>query len=174
MSENLANGENMQYHNEQHKIFDRFANDTGVDILQSHKIASNIPTEFFQQRSNIAVENDNKLNELVYEPPAYNPKEDYFAKYWTSFVSNERVLNEIQEVSMENQRSLNQIYNLEDFYENNLLPKMFAFPNQYVARMVKNNKGGKAQKENVVKSREDFSKSPSKENMRTAPAKNPA
>ena len=27
---------------------------------------------------------------------------------------------------------------MEDFYENNLLPKMFAFPHQYVARMIAN------------------------------------
>ena len=55
-----------------------------------------------------------------------------------SFTENEKILNEIQETAQENQRSLNQIYNLEDFYENNLLPKMFAFPHQYVARVTNN------------------------------------
>ena len=50
---------------------------------------------------------------------------------------------------------------------------MFAFPHQYVARIIANSKGGKAQKENVVRRSRDDS-SPSKENMRTTPSKNPA
>ena len=32
---------------------------------------------------------------------------------------------------------------MEDFYENNLLPKMFAFPHQYVARIIANNNRAK-------------------------------
>ena len=60
------------------------------------------------------------------------------------------MLTEIQDTATENLRSLNQIYNLEDFYENNLLPKMFAFPHQYVARIVANKNKSKniATKEN--------------------------
>ena len=64
----------------------------------------------------------------MFNPPLFSYNGDYFNKFWSSFVENEKILNEIQDVSQENQRSLNQIYNLEDFYENNLLPKMFAFP----------------------------------------------
>ena len=48
MTENLARGNNNQNHNEQPRNSDRFANDSGVDILQTRKIASNIPTDFFQ------------------------------------------------------------------------------------------------------------------------------
>ena len=66
--------------------------------------------------------------DMSYDPPVFEYKEDYFNKFWTSMVDNEKILNEIQDVAQENQQSLNQIYNLEDFYENNLLPKMFAFP----------------------------------------------
>ena len=58
-------------------------------------------------------------------------------------------MNEIQDVAQENQRSLNQIYNLEDFYENNLLPKMFAFPNQYISR-VTNNRAAQNQKQQLI------------------------
>ena len=38
------------------------------------------------------------------------------------------MLNEIQELGSENFKNLNAIYNLEDYYENNLLPKMLSFP----------------------------------------------
>ena len=103
------------------------------------------------KRSTIALEDEEDFNEIEYEPPLYKADKDYFAKYWTSFIENERVLTEIQDTATENLRSLNQIYNLEDFYENNLLPKMFAFPHQYVARIVanKNKQKGIATKENA-------------------------
>ena len=45
------------------------------------------------------------------------------------------MLNEIQELGSENFKNLNAIYNLEDYYENNLLPKMFSFPHQYLNRI---------------------------------------
>ena len=49
-------------------------------------------------------------------------------------------------------KQLNQIYNMEDFYENNLLPKMFAFPHQYVARIIANNNNPrKSSKANELK-----------------------
>lgn len=64
-------------------------------------------------------------------------------------------MGEIQDISDENLQNLNQIYNLEDFYENNLLPKMYLFPHQYVSRMIasKNAKASKGsdQKENIIK-----------------------
>lgn len=40
---------------------------------------------------------------------------------------------------------MNHIYSIEDFYENNFLPKMMSFPHQYVSRIIasKNRKAGK-------------------------------
>ena len=32
------------------------------------------------------------------------------------------------------------MYHLQDFYDHNLLPRMFAFPHQYVARMISKKK----------------------------------
>ena len=85
--------------------------------------------------------------------PLFENNQDYFNKFWTGFCDNEKILNEIQDVSLENQRSLNQIYNLEDFYENNLLPKMLAFPHQYVTRVTNNHAmqtKNSGQKENIL------------------------
>ena len=69
-------------------------------------------------------------------PPPYNPKMNYFELYWKSYTDNERIMGEIQNLSLENQQVQSQILNLQDFYESNLLPKMFAFPEQYVTRMI--------------------------------------
>ena len=72
-------------------------------------------------------------------PPPYLLDTNYYDLYWKSFAENERIMGEIQNLSIENQQAQTQIYHLQDFYENNLLPKMFAFPHQYVARIVSNN-----------------------------------
>ena len=47
-------------------------------------------------------------------------------------------MGEIQKISLENQETISQIYHMKDFYDSNLLPKMFAFPHQYVARIISN------------------------------------
>ena len=59
------------------------------------------------KQSTIALEDEENFNEIQYEPPLYNATKDYFAKYWTSFIENERVLTEIQDTATENLRSLN-------------------------------------------------------------------
>lgn len=120
--------------------------------MGNNKTASLIPSEFFQKNSIVALEEGSHLVEIPYEPPEYDQEKNYFSLYWSSLVQNEQVLNDIQEVATENHQTLNTIYNLEDFYDNNLLPKMKAFPHQYVARIVasQNNVKGSdsAQKEN--------------------------
>jgi hypothetical protein len=45
------------------------------------------------------------------------------------------VLSDIQDTAFENVSTLRRIYNLEDYYENNLLPKMLSFPKQYINRI---------------------------------------
>ena len=45
------------------------------------------------------------------------------------------MLSDIQDTAFENVSTLRRIYNLEDYYENNLLPKMLSFPKQYINRI---------------------------------------
>lgn len=131
-------------------------------MFAGNQVASQIPADFFLRRSHLLVQDDDDdgdgegsaaENELSYNPPQFDDCEDYFSKFWTSLVDNEKILKEIQDVSQENQSYMNKIYNLEDFYESNLLPKMLAFPNHYVARVAKNlatsNTVAQSQKENV-------------------------
>ena len=50
------------------------------------------------------------------------------------------MLQDIQVTAKENYQSLKRIYNLEDFYENNLLPKLLSFPNQFINKIKQNQK----------------------------------
>ena len=51
------------------------------------------------RRSTIALEDDSNFLEVVYEPPVFQRGEDYYSKFWTSFVENERILGEIQDIA---------------------------------------------------------------------------
>lgn len=55
--------------------------------------------------------------------------------YWKTYLDNEQVLNDIQETANENVSTLRRIYNLEDYYESSLLPKMLSYPKQYINRI---------------------------------------
>lgn len=72
---------------------------------------------------------------VKYQPPKYDSERNYYSLFWSSYLNNEQMLNEIQELGADNFKTLNTIYNLEDYYENNLLPKMFSFPHQYINRI---------------------------------------
>lgn len=111
--------------------------------MANNKVASQIPSEYFLRNSTIALEDNDEYQDIFFDPPPYDGDKNYYHMFWGSFIENERILNEIQDVSNDNLQNLNQIYNLEDFYENNLLPKMYAFPHQYVSRIVasQNRKG---------------------------------
>jgi len=47
-------------------------------------------------------------------------------------LDNEQLLKEVQEVASDNLKVLKRIYNLENYYETVLLPKLFSFPKQYL------------------------------------------
>jgi adenylosuccinate synthase len=55
--------------------------------------------------------------------------------FWKSYLDNEQLLKEVQEVADVNQKSLKRIYNIEDYYENKLMPKLVSFPQQYLNRI---------------------------------------
>jgi hypothetical protein len=68
-------------------------------------------------------------------PSHFDKENNYYMLYWKTYLENEQVLNDIQETANENVSTLRRIYNLEDYYENNLLPKMLSFPKQYIKRI---------------------------------------
>jgi hypothetical protein len=55
--------------------------------------------------------------------------------FWKSYLDNEQLLKEVQDVADVNQKSLKRIYNIEDYYENKLMPKLVSFPQQYLNRI---------------------------------------
>ena len=124
---------------EKKKILEKYKQLTGIQLEQKE----NIP-QVYQWPSKIALENasdrddEHDFEELEYVPPPYISKVNYYDLYWKKFTENERIMNEIQNLSIENEQTESKIYHLQNYYEQNLLPKMFAFPHQYVARIISN------------------------------------
>ena len=101
--------------------------------------ASCLPDSMFEQEHQgftEQLESDSSTSpgifNMKYVPPSFDSTQDYYSLFWRSYLNNEQMLNEIQELGSENFKNLNAIYNLEDYYENNLLPKMLSFPHQYL------------------------------------------
>jgi hypothetical protein len=68
-------------------------------------------------------------------PSHFDKENNYYMLYWKTYLENEQVLNDIQETANENVSTMRRIYNIEDYYDNNLLPKMLSFPKQYINRI---------------------------------------
>ena len=67
----------------------------GLELLAENKVASQIPTEFFEKQSIIDVAKGGTACETKYVPESYDDKTDYYNAFWRIFVQNERILNEI-------------------------------------------------------------------------------
>lgn len=48
--------------------------------------------------------------------------------FWKTYLDNEQLLHEVQDTADDNHKSLKRIYNIEDYYENKLMPKLVSFP----------------------------------------------
>lgn len=59
---------------------------------------------------------------------AYDPKKNYLQKFWKQILENEQVQNDVEYASKSNYSDLKRIYNLQEYYENNLIPRLFSFP----------------------------------------------
>lgn len=68
------------------------------------------------------------------------------------------MLNDIQETANENYSSLKRIYNLEDYYEHNLLPKMLSFPRQYISRIEQKKEEKRLNEEKQLENLRQFEK----------------
>ena len=88
-------------------VMAKLAQQTGNDFMADYAVASQIPSEYFQQPSRIALEDSNSFQEVEYNPPDFEPDCNYYSKFWASFLDNEKVLNEIQGVANDNQHILN-------------------------------------------------------------------
>lgn len=78
---------------EQSKIDQKFNIATGL------KTASQIPSEYFLKKSTIAMEDSSQFAQIDYSPPPFKSDTNYYSLFWRSYVQNEKILSEIQEVS---------------------------------------------------------------------------
>ena len=55
--------------------------------------------------------------------------------FWRSLLENEQMQTELDQQAKVNYSALKRIYHLEEYYENNLIPRLFSFPTQYLNRV---------------------------------------
>lgn len=66
---------------------------------------------------------------------SYDPKKNYLKMFWRSLLENEQMQTELDQQAKVNYSALKRIYHLEEYYENNLIPRLFSFPTQYLNRV---------------------------------------
>ena len=78
----------------------------------------------------------------------YNKGDNYYRNAWRVFLDNEQLLKEVQDQASENLKVQKRIFNVENYYETVLLPKLFSFPKQYLDRIkqVKNHQKAQEKK----------------------------
>lgn len=60
---------------------------------------------------------------------------DYFREYWRLYIQHESLVSDIEQTAHSNHKTLKKIYNLEDYYEHNLVPQLLTYPHKFVHRL---------------------------------------
>lgn len=115
-------------------------------LFETYKVASKLPDDIFKnmcrdqlqkritaftteadqegdQSADVEIENALRGKDLDFDP-----KVNYYKLFWRSYLDNEQLLKELQEAACENFHTSRKIYNIEDYYENHLVPKLVSFP----------------------------------------------
>lgn len=72
---------------------------------------------------------------IINDEVGYDKENNYYKQTWRVFLDNEQLLKEVQDAASDNLKVLKRIYNVENYYETVLLPKMFSFPKQYLDKV---------------------------------------
>ena len=122
-----------------------------LSLFEHYKVASKLPENIFQQicqnaaftqevsdfdpskPSNEAEENI--VQKLIQQEIRYDENDNYYRHMWKFYLDNEQLLKEVQDTASENLKALKRIYNIENYYETSLLPKLLSFPKQYLNRI---------------------------------------
>lgn len=78
---------------------------------------------------------ENELRKLIKQDVLYDENDNYYRHVWKFYLDNESLLKEVQDTASENLKALKRIYNIENYYETSLLPKLLSFPKQYLNRI---------------------------------------
>lgn len=77
----------------------------------------------------------NPVQKLISKEIPFVESTNYYRFVWRFFLDNEQLLKEVQDTASENLKALKRIYNIENYYETSLLPKLLTFPKQYLNRI---------------------------------------
>jgi len=75
------------------------------------------------------------LRKLLKQDVFYDENDNYYRHVFKFYLDNEQLLKEVQDTASENLKALKRIYNIENYYETSLLPKLLSFPKQYLNRI---------------------------------------
>eukprot|EP00347_Sterkiella_histriomuscorum_P024372 403331348 len=69
------------------------------------------------------------------QDPTYSHNVDYFKEYWRMYFQNETLVSDIEQTAHSNYKTSKKIYNLEDYYEHNLIPQLLTYPHKFLHRL---------------------------------------
>jgi len=75
------------------------------------------------------------LRKLLKQDVFYDENDNYYRQVFKFYLDTEPLLKEVQDTASENLKALKRIYNIENYYETSLLPKLLSFPKQYLNRI---------------------------------------
>ena len=108
-----------------------------MDVFETYKVGSKLPIDAMQQICKKAVLQEvsefnqtepTQLQRMIGGDVVYDRKSNYYRQVWKFYLDNEQLIKEVQDVASENLKSLKRIYNIENYYETSLLPKLLSFP----------------------------------------------
>ena len=76
-----------------------------------------------------------EVQKLINSEVIFDKNDNYYRQVWKFYLDNEQLLKEVQDTASENLKCLKRIYNIENYYETSLLPKLLSFPKQYLNRI---------------------------------------
>ena len=68
------------------------------------------------------------MQKLINTEIVFDESDNYYRHTWKFYLDNEQLLKEVQDLASDNLKSLKRIYNIENYYETSLLPKLLSFP----------------------------------------------
>ena len=106
--------------------------DFNFKLFETYKVASKLPDDIFQTMCHDQL--SKRISAFTTEEPEkeeqeienalsgkalnFDPKTNYYRMFWRSYLDNEQLLKELQDLAGENYLTSRKIYNIEDFYEN--------------------------------------------------------
>ena len=121
-----------------------------LKLFDNYKVASRLPPDIFRTiclratQAEVSEFNateglplltrqqESEVQRLISQDVEYDENDNYYRQVWKFYLDNEQLLKEVQDTASDNLKALKRIYNIQNYYETSLLPKLFSYPKQYL------------------------------------------